>query len=250
MKKKKALLKAFTVPIFVSAFSFTSLASANQSDTNVQITQEQKDEWKKNHNIPKTPLPQDPRGPIPNFQSLAEYEQWAKTHPDISVKSQINTVSAQSQKKFPMSSLSDGDLVFGAKPYDLSSGSSIPYGYFRHAGMYVNDRGKFISAMPGKGVRWETVDWWETNYADVSLNWVPSTTSSQRTSVVQNASYHIGEPYDWGTNKYKTNKWYCSKLPWFEYNKWAQIDLDSNGGYWVTPDDIYNSNYVKQYWRG
>lgn len=246
MKKLKVFLTALSVPVLGAAISLGSLASA-ASDVSTNSSQS-KDELKKAHIIAKTEIPKDPRGPLP--KSAAEWDQWIKQHPDQSSKSGSTTVTPMvTQKQFPLYLLDNGDLALGASPYGGSS-SSVPYGYFRHSGMYVNAAGQFISAMPNVGVEYESVYWWETSYGDVSLNWVPSSTSSQRYNVVTNATYHLGEPYYWTSSKTDTTSWYCSKLSWFEYNKWANIDIDNDGGYWVTPDDEYYSDNVSQYWRG
>lgn len=70
--------------------------------------------------------------------------------------------------------------------------------------------------------------------------WVPSATQYQRTSSRRFCSMQIGEPYDLFSSKTDLTRWYCSKLPWAGYSDRASKDLDANGGYWVTPADVYN----------
>jgi len=67
------------------------------------------------------------------------------------------------------------DMIFGGGT-DGSS-SSIPTGYYRHAATYDYAYGNFISAMPNKGVRRESKDFWETRYREVVGYWVPSASS-------------------------------------------------------------------------
>lgn len=72
--------------------------------------------------------------------------------------------------------------------------------------------------------------------------WVPRALSSQRTSARRFCSSQIGERYNLFSAKNDYTQWYCSKLPWAGYRDRAMRDLDANGGYWVTPADVYNDN--------
>lgn len=72
--------------------------------------------------------------------------------------------------------------------------------------------------------------------------WVPASTLTQRASARRFASTQIGEPYDLMSPKTDYSRWYCSKLPWAGYKDRAYRDLDANGGYWVTPADLYNDS--------
>ena len=69
-----------------------------------------------------------------------------------------------------------------------------------------------------------------------------------RAASFANAQY--GEWYNILSAKWNLNEWYCSKLPWagYFYKSWGIIDIDSNGGYWVTPSNIFWS--VWTYLRG
>ncbi|MBU4556739.1 MAG: hypothetical protein KJ747_07705 [Actinobacteria bacterium] len=72
--------------------------------------------------------------------------------------------------------------------------------------------------------------------------WVPRALASQRTSARRFCSSQIGERYNLFSAKSDYTQWYCSKLPWAGYRDRAMRDLDANGGYWVTPADVYNDN--------
>lgn len=52
------------------------------------------------------------------------------------------------------------------------------------------------------------------------------------------------EDYYTLTTKSSTTKWYCSKLPYAAYYNEASKTLDSDGGYYVLPDDIYMDSDV------
>lgn len=75
--------------------------------------------------------------------------------------------------------------------------------------------------------------------------WVPAATTYQRTSARRFCSSQLGEPYNLFSSKSDYAQWYCSKLPWAGYVDRAQRDLDVNGGYWVTPADLYNDDETR-----
>ncbi len=67
-------------------------------------------------------------------------------------------------------------------------------------------------------------------------------------AAVEYALAQEGDPYDWRFKKYDQDAHYCSELVWHayhegppEYAELHSIDLDSNGGSIVTPDDLYSS---------
>lgn len=70
--------------------------------------------------------------------------------------------------------------------------------------------------------------------------YVPGASLAQRSSARRFASWQVGEPYLITSAKTDYGRWYCSKLPWAGYKTQAAHDLDANGGYWVTPADLYN----------
>ncbi|GIM44687.1 hypothetical protein DNHGIG_02360 [Collibacillus ludicampi] len=233
MKMKKLIL-FFTVCLPTFGTNLTFAASSQ-----VPI-----DENLNRPHIEKPSIPADPRGPLP--KDASEWDQWIKKHPDPLAKNG-GVTSSVIPASITLGPLVNGDIILGASPTNGSK-SSVPYGYFRHAAMYDSGNGNFISAMPGIGVYRETTSFWSNGYNVVRNMYVTNASYTQRQSVVQNAAAHIGEPYNFGSSKTDISSWYCSKLPWFEYNKWASIDIDANGGYWVTPDDIYNDSDVTLAW--
>jgi uncharacterized protein YycO len=54
-----------------------------------------------------------------------------------------------------------------------------------------------------------------------------------------------GVKFSYYTLKNNEKAFYCSKLIWMAYKKAANIDLDSTGGIYVTPDNIYLHPDVK-----
>lgn len=267
LNKKALLAVALATPLLISSVSFSTTAQAAENapvttkkvttvkKDRVKLTKEEKRKIKSERVIAKKALPKDPRGPMPN--SPAEWDQWVKDHPEpvetdslitAPTTARLATVTT-TDKILPLHLFDNGDLIFGAGVTG-SAGSTTPYGYFRHGSMYDERSNTFVSADPSKGVYKEPISMWQQYYKDVSINYVPKATATQLASVMENAWYHRGEPYSWYSSKTETTKWYCTKLAWFEYNKWAKLDLDSNGGYWATPDDLYYSNYVLQFWRG
>ncbi|MHB9003795.1 MAG: hypothetical protein ACYC6C_06980 [Coriobacteriia bacterium] len=75
--------------------------------------------------------------------------------------------------------------------------------------------------------------------------YVPGTTLAQRSSARRFASWQSGESYSLTSAKTDFTRWYCSKLPWAGYRTQATRDLDANGGYWVTPADLYNDSETR-----
>lgn len=104
------------------------------------------------------------------------------------------------------------------------------------------DSEDFISAMPDEGVYRETQNFWETEYREVAGFFASSANTTERVVAVQYLRDQIGEPYLWDSSKTAYSKWYCSKLPYVAYEKKADLNIDTDGGYWVFPDDIAEDN--------
>lgn len=51
----------------------------------------------------------------------------------------------------------------------------------------------------------------------------------------------LGKPYDVKGNKYDDSAFYCGELVWRAFLDIANVELDSNGGSVVSPDDVYKS---------
>ena len=65
------------------------------------------------------------------------------------------------------------------------------------------------------------------------------------TAAVDYAESQVGKNYDWLLRKSNEQSQYCSELIWHAY-KVSGIDLDSDGGPFVTPDDIANSLHLTE----
>lgn len=133
------------------------------------------------------------------------------------------------------------DVIVGNGPSSGSS-NSVPYGYYRHAATYDGRSEDFINAMPDEGVYRETQNFWETEYREVAGFFASSANTTERVVAVQYLRDQIGEPYLWDSSKTTYSKWYCSKLPYVAYEKKADLNIDTDGGYWVFPDDIAEDN--------
>jgi uncharacterized protein YycO len=86
------------------------------------------------------------------------------------------------------------------------------------------------------------------NYKKVALSRVQGLSQQQMQGVIDCAISRLGRPYRWPTDiaaKDDDNRMYCSQYAWIDYLKTMSIDLDSDGGYFAFPDDIYNDQYVQ-----
>lgn len=130
----------------------------------------------------------------------------------------------------------------------------VAWGYFRHAGLFDADfytgeySACFWSAQKDTGVLLETPDQYH-HYDECGLLWVPSATADQRYQTTWYCYYQYGEPYNITSSKSDESSWYCSKLAWKAYSVKTGLDLDADGGYYVKPDDLWNSSltYVFAY---
>ena len=158
-----------------------------------------------------------------------------------------------------------GDMVFGR------SGPSL-YGYWEHAGMVLDDApaGTLLSEVsiveatsngegdPLPGVRIGNLEeFWNERKAVAfkrlgTESWRWWNKGDNRNTVIDAAvTYALGEegdPYDWEFRKYNEDAHYCSELLWHAYAKGPPqnagllgINLDSDKGLAVFPDDIFGS---------
>ena len=148
-------------------------------------------------------------------------------------------VSARSQ--VDLSTARHGDFLLGHKSWR-------PWGYWGHAGMWDANGGynKTVHARGyGWGVRRDPWNWFATQYTHVAVMGV-WTSDSIRNQAGGYAVAQLGEPYTLWTSKTNQSKWYCSKLVWASYywRSGKAIDLDSNGGFWVTPNNLWYSQWT------
>jgi hypothetical protein len=71
---------------------------------------------------------------------------------------------------------------------------------------------------------------------------------SSRISAASYARAQDPDLYSIWTSKRTENKWYCSKLVYAAYRNTMGINLDPNGGFWVTPADIKNDRSISTIW--
>lgn len=74
--------------------------------------------------------------------------------------------------------------------------------------------------------------------------WYSGISSSQRLAIVNYMKAQDGEDYNLSSSKTNTSQWYCSKLQWKAYKEVLNIDIDNNGGPFVSPNDIKNSSIL------
>lgn len=162
--------------------------------------------------------------------------------------STLPTIHLSPQAQQPLSRARHGDFLLG-------HGAWRPWGYWNHAGMWdAYAYWKTIHARGyGWGVRRDPWYWFAQHYSVVAVMGVWSS-SYVRSRSVYYARAQLGEPYTLFTPKWDQNHWYCSKLVWWSYRwaSWGYIDLDSNGGYWVTPNNLWYSvwTYVRAIGQG
>jgi hypothetical protein len=85
---------------------------------------------------------------------------------------------------------------------------------------------------------------WASHYSKVAgyfyAWWSPI--AEERNDVMLYANAKVGQPYNWSFwDKGNDNRSYCSQLVWKAYYDTHGVDLDSNGGWVVWPDDIIRS---------
>jgi len=145
-------------------------------------------------------------------------------------------VAIASGNALPITGFADGDLILGFNAWTVG-----------HSGIMDATRGialtssciwSAVKEAPGcvtleKPSKYRGYDW-------AYGLWVPAAPASQRASARRFCSSQIGERYNLFSSKWDHTQWYCSKLPWAGYRVSAWKDLDANGGYWVTPADLYN----------
>lgn len=119
------------------------------------------------------------------------------------------------------------------------------YGWWQHT-LVTLSYGKYIHAPGPNGAKNAYTTWDQSiKGRTVAIMGVWST-SNMRNSAAAFSDAQLNETYNWASAKWNTSLWYCSKLSWagYYYKSFGVINLDSNGGYWVTPDNIYWSMWT------
>lgn len=145
--------------------------------------------------------------------------------------------------------LRDGDIVFGAHLANY-----MTWGRYNHVAI-VSDaaRGMLMESTANQpldrpGVRPIEWDKFATGYAHVGVARVRGLSADQITRVVRWTAERKGRLYRWplvgGWERMDDSRMYCSQLVWLAF-KQVGIDLDSDQGILIFPDDLYNSPHVE-----
>jgi uncharacterized protein YycO len=194
--------------------------------------------------LPKEDIAKDPR-PLPKSP-----EEWSKI---MKMRDPLGKLSTKDNKKgkkrfftlgntkdntdyIPWTKMDWGDILIGRGSGKLNS---IPYGYFRHAGIWHAQQKQVLTALMKRGVCWQTTTEWHLNYPIIRVLTVPSLTKKVKKQITLFTETQVGKPYGLSL-KNKLSNWYCSKIPWAAYNK-KGIDIDAKKAFYVTPDNIYRS---------
>ncbi|HKZ81246.1 MAG TPA: YiiX/YebB-like N1pC/P60 family cysteine hydrolase [Pyrinomonadaceae bacterium] len=146
--------------------------------------------------------------------------------------------------------LRDGDLVFGSHVFNWMS-----WGRYIHVAIVVDAaNGRLVEATADgpsdrPGVR--EVDWkrYSSRYGHIGIVRVRGASTDQISRVIRWVDERKGRPYRWpivmGLDNNDESRFYCSQLVWRAYKQTMNIDLDSDKGAIIFPDDLYNSkDYV------
>lgn len=143
----------------------------------------------------------------------------------------------------PWNLLQWGDILLGKGKRK----NSIPYGFFRHAGIWHQGKKMILSAMPNEGVCFQSPALWNNHFPRLEFLTVPTVDGQTKEMITKYGERQMGKPYVF-SKKYTNRSWYCSKIPWSCY-KGQGIDLDYYGLFLVTPDSLYYSPHTKSIYK-
>ncbi|SFS32669.1 YiiX/YebB-like N1pC/P60 family cysteine hydrolase [Marininema halotolerans] len=192
--------------------------------------------------IEKEKVPTDPRSLPTNDQELNQMMEEAELHPDsdpLGKTAASESIPDRSSGKAKWNKFINGDIAVAR------GASSLPWGYYRHCGVWSTSNKKLITANISNGlkVQWETQTQWNKSYSKIKGVSVNSMSAHKTKKAVKYMIAQLGEPYRLSA-KTVSYSWYCSKLAWAGY-KGQGTDIDKDGGRYVTVDDIYNDNNTK-----
>ena len=146
--------------------------------------------------------------------------------------------------------LRDGDIVFGSHVINY-----MTWGRFNHVAIVVDAKNGTLAESTAElptdapGVR--SVEWnkFAAGYAHIGVVRIKGSSANELPRVIRWISERKGRPYRWpiiqGLDKSDQSRFYCSQLVWLAFKEVLNLDLDSDKGVLVFPDDIYNSkDYV------
>ena len=127
--------------------------------------------------------------------------------------------------------------------------NSSVHGHWKHIAIYVGD-GYVVESAAAYDVEHHV--WLKTGVTYTKVNDVCARGADEVLvmrlednphaveAAIDYAESQVGKSYDWLLWKFDERSQYCSELIWHAYQI-SGIDLDSDGGPFVTPDDIANS---------
>jgi len=134
--------------------------------------------------------------------------------------------------------------------------SNVPWGYFSHAGFAYSDRLNYrhlIDSMPigynefegwRNGVDYASFERYSKKYDSVNSY---NISTPYMGNVIDMAQKYVGTPYSVTAGKGFPWQYgmYCSLFLWHAVYDSIGWDIDSNGGYYVLPDDLVMSNVLQ-----
>lgn len=130
--------------------------------------------------------------------------------------------------------LEPGDILLGGYP-------ECAYGRFSHAGIYIGD-GQVIEAYVDLGITQQPVEHYWT-YSEICLLKVKAA-PAQKQAAIDYAKSHLGELFYPVAFRPGERIWNCTKIVWEAYRQ-QDINLESSGDIWISPDDFYDSPWVQ-----
>jgi uncharacterized protein YycO len=142
--------------------------------------------------------------------------------------------------------LRTGDLVFGSHVVNW-----MTWGRYIHVGI-VSDaaRGKILEATANgasdkPGVQENDWNNYAKLYGHIGVVRIRNVSPEQIAEVIRWIEARKGRPYRWpilmGIDNNDESRFYCSQLIWRAFKQVMKLDLDSDQGALVFPDDLYNS---------
>lgn len=167
----------------------------------------------------------------------------SELHAQDAIARRVSGENLESYRKL----LRKGDLVFGSHVVNW-----MTWGKYIHVAIVADAaRGTLIEATADgpttdkPGVR--EVDWtaYTGNYGHIGVVRVRRASDTDLARVVRWVEDKKGRPYRWpilmGLDNNDETRFYCSQLVWRAYKQVINLDLDSDRGALVFPDDLYFS---------
>ena len=137
-----------------------------------------------------------------------------------------------------LTNLQDGDILVSKSSHTLG----VRHG---HAALVVDASARLVLEAFGYGnaSKIHTLEKWET-FPTVQVLRLKEISPVLQTTLVHTAKSYEGLAYDLFTGPHDVATTHCSDIV-FKVFREHQINLNSDGGYWVTPKDISQSPYLE-----